>query len=148
MVREALLNKVPIPQTNIRRIRGELPALEAASAYRADLAEVLGDEGRFDLVLLGMGSDGHTASLFPNTSALDERTAPAAAVYVDRLATWRVTLTLPTINSARSIVFIVGGSGKRETLARVRSGEELPATMVQPASGQLLWLVDRAAHRD
>ena len=145
MVHEALLAKIPIPAANIHPIRGELTAEEAAKAYAADLTETLGVGGRFDLVLLGMGDDGHTASLFPGTSALAERVAPVVPVYIERMSVWRVTLTLPVINAARSVVFLIRGSNKRETLARVRAGERLPAAFVQPHSGQLLWLIDREA---
>jgi len=145
MALESFLAKVAIPDTQIHRIRGELSAEEAAQAYAADLSATLGIGGRFDLILLGLGSDGHTASLFPGTSAVQEQVAPVAAVYVERLAAWRVTLTLPTINATRSVVFLISGSGKRETLARMRAGERLPATLIRPDSGQLLWLLDREA---
>ena len=146
MVRDALLARTPIPPAQIHRIRGELTPEKAARAYAADLTVTLGDGGRFDLVLLGMGEDGHTASLFPGTSALTERVAPVVPVFVERMGAWRVTLTLPVINAARSVVFIISGISKRETLARVRAGEQLPAALVQPHSGQLLWLVDREAN--
>jgi 6-phosphogluconolactonase len=141
----ALLEHVPIPQESVHRIRGELSPTEAAAVYRVEVREVLGDEGRFDLVLLGMGTDGHTASLFPNTNAIEEREREAVAVYVQRLASWRVTLTLPTINAAHDAVFLVSGAAKASVLARVHAGEALPAGLVQPEDGRLTWLVDQQA---
>ena len=92
MAREALLDKVPIAASHIHRIQGELPPEQAAAAYDAELEAVLGAEGRFDLILLGMGTDGHTASLFPGTTALEEQERAVVAVYVERLRAWRVTL--------------------------------------------------------
>jgi len=146
MARESLLDKVSIPAANVHRILGELPPQQAAAIYERELLEVLGGDGRFDLVLLGMGEDGHTASLFPGTSALEEAVAPVVPVYVAKLCSWRVTLTLPLLNAARHVMFLVSGAGKAEALARVRAGERLPAALIQPRSGQLLWLVDREAH--
>ena len=145
MTSEALLDHVPIPRENVHRIRGELEPHEAATLYRRELAGVLGEGGRIDLVVLGLGTDGHTASLFPNTMALEERDLGVIAVRVGKLATWRVTLTLPIINAAREVVFLVSGAGKAGVLARVRAGEALPAGLVQPQGGKLTWLVDRDA---
>lgn len=145
MARETLLDEVSIPGENVHRVPCELSPGEAAAAYQAELDEVLGAEGRFDLTLLGMGIDGHTASLFPGTTALQERERDVVAVYVEKLDAWRVTLTLPIINAARHVLFLVGGSEKAPALARIRAGEPLPAGLVQPRHGQLTWLVDRAA---
>ncbi|MGD2147138.1 MAG: 6-phosphogluconolactonase [Anaerolineae bacterium] len=145
MASEALLDHVPIPRENVHRIRGELEPQEAATLYRRELARVLGEGGRIDLVVLGLGTDGHTASLFPGSTALEEHDLDVVAVYVERLGVWRVTLTLPAINAARQAVFLVAGAGKAEVLARVRSGEALPAGLVRPRDGKLTWLVDRDA---
>jgi 6-phosphogluconolactonase len=145
LAREALLNRVPIPGTNVHRIRGELPPAQAAAAYESELETILGADGRFDLVLLGMGADGHTASLFPGTPALEEHTRWVIENYVEALKTWRITLTLPIINAARQVTFLVSGEAKVEPLARIQVGERLPAGLVQPAAGQLTWLVDRQA---
>jgi len=145
MARRALLGRVPIPGENIHRIHGELPPREAAAAYRLELQDNLGVDGRFDLVLLGMGPDGHTASLFPGTDALNEGEHSVVAVYVEKLDAWRVTLTLPVINAAHQVVFLVSGEAKADVLARVHAGEPLPAAMVHPVDGQLTWLVDRDA---
>jgi 6-phosphogluconolactonase len=143
-----LLDHVPIPAENVHRIQGELLPQEAALVYRAELREVLGDDRRFDLILLGMGTDGHTASLFPGAVALEERERDVVAVYVEKRTAWRVTLTLPLINAARHVMFLVSGAGKAPLLARVRAGDPLPAALVQPEDGQLTWLVDRHAAAD
>jgi 6-phosphogluconolactonase len=143
MARRALLDRVPIPEKNVHRIRGELPPEEAAAAYRLQLQDHLGVDGRFDLILLGMGPDGHTASLFPGTDASQEHSV--VAVHVQKLDTWRVTLTLPVINAARHVIFLVSGEEKAPALARVYAGDPLPAAMVEPADGKLIWLVDRDA---
>jgi 6-phosphogluconolactonase len=145
MAREALLDHVDIPPQNVHRVRGELPPLEAAQAYRAELETVLGPLPRFDLILLGMGSDGHTASLFPGSTALQETEHAALPVYASHLNSWRVSLTLPVLNRARHALFLVSGADKAPALARIRAGEPLPAGLVRPESGTLTWLVDRDA---
>jgi 6-phosphogluconolactonase len=145
MAREALLDRVPIPTANVHRIRGELPPPQAAAAYESELEAVLSAGGRFDLILLGMGADGHTASLFPGTPALAERRRWVVENDVETLDAWRITLTLPVINAARQVTFLVSGAEKAEALARIRAGEPLPAGLVQPAVGRLTWLVDREA---
>jgi 6-phosphogluconolactonase len=145
MACESLLDRVPIPVENVHRIRGELPPDRAALAYQQELESVLGQNGRFDLILLGMGADGHTASLFPGTAALSEQTRWVVANQVENLETWRVTLTLPIINAARHVVFLVSEAAKADALARVRAGEPLPAALVRPAAGQSTWMVDQEA---
>ena len=145
MAREALLDHVPIPEANIHRIRGEVVPDWAASSYEMELEKVLGLTGRFDLVLLGIGADGHTASLFPGTKVLEEQEYAVDAVHLGGERGWRVTLTLPVINAARRVMFLVTGAEKAEALARIRAGEMLPAARVQPGDGELVWLVDRDA---
>ena len=145
MARAALLDKVQIPAANVHRMRCELAPQQAAAAYERELEKALGEDGRFDLILLGLGADGHTASLFPGAAALGERERRVLAVYVEKLKAWRVTLTLPVINTARHVIFLVSGTSKAETLARIRAGEPLPAGLVRPDQGRLLWLLDRAA---
>jgi len=145
MARRALLDRVPIPPENVHRMRGELPPEEGAAAYRWELQQALGADGRLDVVFLGLGTDGHTASLFPGSTALHERQRSVVAVYVEKLASWRLTLTLPVINAARHVIFLVAGQNKADPLARVRAGAPLPAARVQPSRGQLTWLVDRDA---
>ena len=149
MARETLLDKIPIPAENVHRIRGELPPDQAATAYQAELEAVLGAGGRFDLILLGMGEDGHTASLFPGTAAIHEQTRWVVAHYVDKLSVWRVTLTPVVINAAAHVTFLVSGAGKAERLREVLDGphqpDVLPVQIVRPTDGRLLWLADAAA---
>jgi 6-phosphogluconolactonase len=148
LAREALLNRVPIPNANVHRIRGELSPAQAAATYESELETILGADGRFDLILLGLGADGHTASLFPDTAALEERTRWAIENHVEKLNAWRVTLTLPIINAARQVTFLVSGAAKADALARIQAGEPLPAGLVQPTEGRVMWLVDQqAGHR-
>jgi 6-phosphogluconolactonase len=153
MARETLLDRAPIPPANVHRILAERSADEAAALYEEELrrAFALDSAGlpRFDVVLLGMGEDGHTASLFPGTAALSERRRLAVANWVPRFSTWRITLTLPVLNSARAVLFLVAGGDKAGPLAAVfdpsSAPDAYPCQLVRPGSGELLWLVDRAA---
>ena len=151
MARKTLIQKVPIPQTNVHRIQGELDPDEAAEAYEGELRSIFGGEQRprFDLVFLGLGADGHTASLFPGSLALRETEHWAVAVYVEAHHSWRVTLTPPVLNSARQLSFLVAGKSKAERLHEVLESEPrpdaLPAQIIQPRDGQVTWLIDRAA---
>ncbi len=153
MANETLLSKVPIPKENIHRIHCENPdAAEAAAEYDAELARAFqlkqGEFPRFDLVLLGMGPDGHTASLFPNTEALKETTKRVVANWIEKFNTWRVTFTRPTINNAAAVMLMVAGEDKADALAEVMDGgspETYPVKYVKPVSGKLIWIVDRAA---
>jgi 6-phosphogluconolactonase len=145
MVQESLLDAVPIPKANVHPVQTQLPPGEAAAAYEVEVRSVLGHEAKFDLIYLGLGADGHTASLFPGTSVLFERDHMVVEVYVAALDAWRVTLTFPAINAARLVVFLVSGVGKREMLRKVIAGEPYPAALVKPETGQLVWLVDGEA---
>lgn len=157
MAREALLDRVPIPTENIHRIQAELGPEAAADLYEATLRaffatpidEDSGPAPRFDLVLLGLGDNGHTASLFPNTTALHERTRWAVAQYVEELTAWRITLTPPAINAAAEIVFLVAGKEKAVILHQVLNGphtpDHLPAQLIKPDSVRLHWLLDADA---
>jgi 6-phosphogluconolactonase len=154
---QVLLNHIPIPEENIHRILAELPPEQAAEAYEETLLRFfssLADETErsqagFDLVLLGMGDDGHTASLFPGTDVIHEETRWARALYVDKLAAWRITLTPAILNRSRQILFLVSGAGKSYTLQRVLYGsyqpDRFPAQVIRAGSGNLTWLVDEAA---
>jgi 6-phosphogluconolactonase len=154
MVKEALLSHAPIPEANVHRMRTEM---QDAAAAAADYEEVLrenfhltvGEWPRFDLVLLGMGPDGHTASLFPWTPVLHERSRSAAAVWVPSMQTWRVSLTPPVFNHARHVLFLVSGAEKAETLHSVLDGpqdpERLPVQLIAPTDGTVQWLVDTPA---
>ena len=150
--RDALLSHVPIPDSNIHRIKGELGPVEAAQDYSRTLKEFATpprEWPRFDLVYLGMGEDGHTASLFPG-SPVDamQPTMPVTAHYQDRPAN-RATLTPPVFNSARVIAFMATGEKKEITLAEVLGGrynpELYPAQRIDPKDGELIWLVDKEA---
>ena len=149
---ETLLKRVPIPDENILRIHGELEPAQAADAYAHTLKKfsALGlDWPRFDLLLLGMGDDGHTASLFPGSPV--EANFPTQAVTADYQGrpAKRVTLTPLVLNSARTVLFLVTGENKADTLSHVLSEnfmpEEYPAQRIRPTDGQVIWLVDRAA---
>jgi 6-phosphogluconolactonase len=150
MVQETLLDHIKIPDENVHRIRGEIAPEEAAAEY----AELLhthfkADLPCFDLILLGLGEDGHTASLFPETDAVEEYEKHAVAVFVPKLSAWRVTLTLPVFNAARKVLFLVSGKSKSEIVQRIMSNKqpdkELPATMVNPQNGELHWMLDSEA---
>jgi len=154
MAREALLERVPISPTSVFRVRTELgDANAAAEEYEARLRAALGHEGgarpRFDLVLLGLGIDGHTASLFPGSVAVATTDRLVVGAWVEQLQSHRVTFTLPLINDARSVLFLVAGADKAEILRRVLSptptDDSLPARRVRPQAGRLTWLVDAAA---
>jgi 6-phosphogluconolactonase len=144
MARESLLDRVPIGPENVHRIRGEADPARAAHAYEEGLREVVPD-----LVLLGLGMDGHTASLFPGHAAVRERTRRVVAEYVETVEGWRVTMTPPLFNSARAVAFLVSGTGKagplRQVLQGTRPPDLLPARAIHPASGRLDWLLDAAA---
>lgn len=147
-----LLSRVPIPEMNIHRVKGELGPVEASKDYALTLKEFASpplDWPRFDLVYLGMGEDGHTASLFPGSPVnVSEPTMPVTAQYQDRPAN-RVTLTPAVFNSAGVIAFMATGEKKAQTFAEVRSDrynpDLYPAQRIRPADGELIWLVDEAA---
>jgi 6-phosphogluconolactonase len=149
MAREFLLNKVSIPSAHVQRIRGEDAPPESARAY----AKVLHDFFRaspewptFDLIILGMGTDGHTASLMPGTAALHEERRWVVENVVRSLQTIRITMTLPVIDQARRVWFLVTGAKKAAAYAKAISGprEDCPASLVQPESGVLRWYIDKA----
>lgn len=149
---EALLSHVPIPHAQIHRLRGEAPdPREAARAYARLLAShlPLTAQGlaQFDLVLLGLGADGHIASLFPGISILHEQTQWVAAAYVDKLNAWRISLTLPVINHARHILMLVSGEAKADILRHAFSAVReplLPVQLLKPLA-EIEWFLDEAA---
>ena len=151
--RELLLTKVPIPEANVFRMEGELDPEEAASRYESTLRNAMRLEGAespaFDLVVLGMGPDGHTASLFPHTEALNEMGRLVVANHVPQKDTWRITLTWPVINQAAEVAFELDGPGKTDVLAEVLTGprdpERLPSQLIRPSNGKLLFLLDQDA---
>ena len=153
MTREALLEKVPLKAEQVFRIEGELEPVAAAARYETVLRSQFRLEGaevpRFDVLALGMGDDGHTASIFPHTAAIHELGRVVVANHVPQKNTWRVTLTWPVIIEARDVFFLIGGKDKADPLHRVLQGpydpETLPSQLIQPKSGKLLMLLDRDA---
>ena len=151
MADEAMLSRLPIPSYNVHRIVGEGDAVANASLYEDDLRTFFDPAPfpNFDLVLLGMGPDGHTASLFPGTPALNEKKMWVVANWVAKLGSYRLTLTPPAINHAANIVFLVTGESKAErlpeVLGAVRDPQRLPCQLIQPLPGSSLWLVDKEA---
>ncbi|RMH36925.1 MAG: 6-phosphogluconolactonase [Nitrospirae bacterium] len=150
---EALLSKVPVPASQIHRIHSELPrAVEAAERYEQELRTVFPVQSappRFDLILLGMGEDGHTASLFPGSEVIHETAKLVAAPWVEKLQAYRITLTPVVLNAARQVWFLVCGEAKARALQAVLEGpydpDTYPAQIVRPVDGQLVWFVDAAA---
>ncbi len=149
MVRETLLSRVAVG--SVHRMRCELPPEEAAANYERQLREFFGpvDPPNFDQILLGLGEDGHTVSLFPETSALDVTDRWVVVNPVLKLGTSRLTLTIPVINAAKAVTFLVAGESKAEALKEILEGEAdpraYPAKYIRPHGGDLTWMVDRAA---
>jgi len=150
LARQVWLDRVPIPPTQIHPVSGQLPAEAAARSYEALLKSFFaGCQPRFDLVFLGLGEDGHTASLFPNHEVLKEQVRWAAEVNLAGENLQRVTLTAPLINQADVAAFLVAGAAKARILKEVLQGpfnpQRLPAQLIHPQGGALYWLVDREA---
>lgn len=141
MAHEALLSRVPVPQGNVHRIHSENPsAQQAADEYENTIVP------RLDLILLGLGADGHTASIFPGSEVLHETKRLVAAPWVEKLNTYRITMTLPLLNNGASIVFLVSGGEKAQIVKEVLEGpKKYPAQFVQPTNGELIWMLDRDA---
>lgn len=157
MARESFLDHAPIPKENIHRMHGEeADPGKAATSYEATLGESFGlapgQLPRFDLVLLGMGDDGHTASLFPHTAALSETKSLVVANYVEKFGTHRLTLTIPVINHAEQVIFLISGGSKAAALKEVLEGKEdpqrLPSQFIQPVTGKILFIIDHAAGQE
>jgi len=154
MANEAMISKSPLKPEQVTRIKGEYPDAEHAAreyelAIRSYFKLADGEFPRFDLVLLGLGSEGHTASLFPGTRALHEKQRIAVSNWVGKLLAERITLTPPAINNAAHVIFMVTGADKAPALTavleRVYEPDQLPAQLIRPGNGTLLWLVDTAA---
>ena len=146
MARETILLPAAVPEKSILRLRGELDPQTAAQEYQ-DHLDVIATEGgepiyRHDLILLGLGDDGHTASLFPGTAALDETIRRVMANFVPKFNTWRLTFTFPLINAARHILFLVGASKNPALIERVLQGDsQYPAARVDPSAGDVTWMI-------
>lgn len=153
MTNEALLSKVPLAPERIHRMEGELDPAAAAARYESTIRNTFRLEGAetptFDLVLLGMGDDGHTASLFPHTEAINDLTDIVTANHVPQKDTWRITLTWPVINQGREVAFLIEGAAKAQVLHDVLLGpyqpDTYPSQIIRPASGKLTFLLDPAA---
>jgi len=154
MAREVLLNRVRIPLGNLHRIHGEIEPQKAAELYEADLRDFFvkrlnSPRSRFDLILLGMGGDGHTASLFPGIPAIRETQKWVAAQHIEKLNAWRVTLTPAAINAAAAVFFVVTGDDKTAMVKRVLhdplNPNELPSQVIKPTDGMLRWYLDQTA---
>lgn len=148
MAWKSFIDAVPISMDNLHRIFGEIDPVIAAETYEQELKDHFKMAvPRFDLILLGLGEDGHTASIFPGTTAATESTRLAVAVQHPQSNRWRVTLTLPSINHAANVTVLVAGAQKAPTLAKVTSGRAplLPAANIQPVDGRLIWMADSAA---
>lgn len=150
MARQVLLNHVPIPADHIHPIQGDLPAALAAFNYETELRDFFRDQlPIFDLILLGLGDNAHTASLFPHTPVLDEKDRWVDEVYVADQHMYRVTLTAPLINQAKEVIFLVSGAEKATALQGVLEGtyhpHDLPAQLIRPNGAHPIWLADKAA---
>lgn len=151
MVNESLLAKIPIPAANVHRLAGEIDPALAAADYGAELARFFGLQEetppRFDLIYLGLGEDGHTASLFPGSSALTERARWVASTYVAKLAAHRLTLTLPVINHAAQVSFLIAGQSKAAMVTTILADaiSDYPAAQVCPSDGRLCWFITEDA---
>jgi len=151
LAHDILLSKVPIPASKVFRMKGETDPEQAATEYGQMLKARFGDGG-LDLILLGMGQDGHTASLFPGTAAVNETKHRVVANWAENSTTgksWRITLTAPFINRARQVAIAVTGQNKAKRVEEVLLGEKdpqrLPVQLIDPAQGKLIWLLDAAA---
>jgi 6-phosphogluconolactonase len=150
MIRREFISRVPMLPSHVYSIKGEEKADSAARDYERELQTVFPlFADRCDLIVLGVGEDGHTASLFPGTTVLHEQQHKVRAVFVPRLENWRVTLTFPAINRARTVFFLVAGEQKaaivRKIFASTQACGSLPATLVRPDSGTLTWMLDAEA---
>lgn len=153
MTQASLLSKVPLREENVYRIPAQKEVNRAAAEYEQTLTRLFGlaenETPRFDLILLGMGTDGHTASLFPGTAALRETGPLVTANYVAKLKAYRITVTTSVINRAANVMFLVSGAAKASTLKEVLEGRyepnRLPAQLIRPVDGKLFFMVDRAA---
>jgi len=150
MAKEALIDHIDIPQENVNRIPAEKEPSEAAREYEETIKRSFGGVSHlpvFDIILLGIGEDGHTASLFPGTVAIDEKERWVTEVYVPQLDAYRITLTLPVINNGRYVIFLVAGEAKADTVNKILKGKNslLPACLIKPIAGNLIYMLDKDA---
>jgi len=150
MIEREWLSHISIPQENVHRMKGEIDPNVAAKEYDQEIKNIFsGSSRRFHLVLLGVGEDGHTASLFPGTDAVLEKEAFVKSVFVKQMNSWRVTLTLPALNTGHEIVFLAAGKQKasiiRKILETKAANLQLPASLIHPKDGTLCWMIDNLA---
>ena len=148
MAHEAMLSRVPVAKNNVHRVASENPnAAEAASEYEQTLIETTQQSlPQLDLILLGLGADGHTASIFPDSEVLHETKRLVAVPWVEKFQSYRITMTLPLLNNGASVVFLVSGQEKAKIVKEIFAGpEKYPAQAVKPTNGELLWLLDKDA---
>ena len=150
MTKEALIDHINIPQENVHRIPAENEPDDAARDYEKTIKKFFGNTSQlpvFDIILLGIGEDGHTASLFPGTQALEEKKRCVTGVYVPELDTYRITFTFPVINNGKNVIFLVSGSSKSTIMKKIyeRTDTTFPSARVSPANGSLVYLLDKAA---
>ncbi|HYM00552.1 MAG TPA: 6-phosphogluconolactonase [Blastocatellia bacterium] len=150
MAYEAMISRVPLPAANVHRMKGEIDPEIAATQYASELdAHFDTAIPRFDLIMLGMGDDGHTASLFPGTKALSEADASVVVNYVSKFSTNRLTFSVQTINNAACVMFLISGSAKvpalKEVIEGTRNPQLYPSQLIHPANGDLEYLIDRDA---
>lgn len=153
MALEALLSRVTVPAANVHRMKGEVEPAAAAEQYAGELRRHFrlsnGDLPRFDLIMLGMGDDGHTASLFPGSAALTETSRLVAANWVEKFQQYRLTLTFPVVNNAAEVMFLIAGAAKAKVVGEIfgKNGppDRYPVQKIHPTAGRTLWLLDRAA---
>ena len=148
MANEALLAHVPVEPANVHRVHGETPnAAQAASDSEQTIVQVTKEAlPRLDLIFLGLGTDGHTASIFPGSEVLDETERLVVAPWVEKFKSYRITMTLPLLNNGASVVFLVSGAEKAEIVKEVFESEnKFPAQAVKPTQGELIWMLDRDA---
>jgi 6-phosphogluconolactonase len=144
MAKESLLGTGFIPERNVHRIHGEYSAGEAAKSYEEEIRKILGDSPVFDLILLGLGPDGHTASLFPDSPALKEQEHLVVGNPVAKLNTDRITFTYPLLNAASHVLFLASGADKSKIARAVLGGDgDLPSQHVKPTQGELIWMLDK-----
>ena len=150
MAKECLFAPAAVPEKSILRMRGEIEPEDAAREYENRLDQLANKRGeqiyQHDLILLGMGDDGHTASLFPGTTALEENKRKVVANFVPKFSSWRLTMTLPLINQARCVCFLVNASKNPDLIARIVAGDtQYPAARVKPTSGRVIWILGETA---
>ncbi len=150
MAKEALIDHIDIPPENVKRIPAEKEPAEAARGYEETIKRFFSETTQppvFDIMLLGIGEDGHTASLFPGTDVIDEKERWVKEVYVEKLDTHRITLTFPVINRAKNVIFLVAGASKAEIVKQIynRTDTTFPAARVVPENGEIVYFLDREA---